>query len=481
VAQPPKSPPHSPAQLPATPAVKPATNPAAVLVDPPRPELRPLPSGYDVRQLATLLIAAVLLDGRALDDTIATAFARADFRQMEPRDKGLARMIAATVLRRQGQLDAIIMNFVDRSLPIKSGNLRPILYSAAAQLLILKIAPHAVINIAVEQCRRDPAANRFDKLANAVLRKVATQGPALLATQNVATLNIPEWLWKRWITTYGEPLATRIAEASLTEAALDITVKGDAAGWAERLSGHLLPTGSVRLLPEGRIEHLAGFADGDWWVQDAAAALPVKLLGEVKGLRVADLCAAPGGKTAELAALGADVTAVDISADRLLRVRDNLHRLQLRARTVEADAATWSPPEEFDAVLVDVPCTATGTIRRHPDILRLKRQEDLRKLADVQARLLRNAMRLVKPGGLVVFCSCSLEPEEGPDQIARLLEASPGIVRVPVSAAELGGGSAADWISPAGDLRTLPQHLPNDNPELAGMDGFFAARLKWLD
>ena len=442
------------------------------------PENRPLPSGYEVRQLATLLISSVLLDGRALDDTIATAFARADYRQMEPRDKGLARLIAATVLRRLGQLDAIIMSFVDRSLPIQSGNLRPILYSAAAQLLFLKIAPHAVINIAVEQCRRDPAANRFDKLANAVLRKVSTLGPDLLAGQNAAQLNIPEWLWKRWTATYGEALATRIAEASLTEAALDVSVKIDPLGWATRLSGYLLPTGSVRLLPEGRIENLPGFNDGNWWVQDAAAALPVKLLGDVKGMRVADLCAAPGGKTAELAA---DVTAVDISAERLMRVRDNLHRLRLQANTVEADAATWSPHDEFDAVLVDVPCTATGTIRRHPDILRLKRQEDLRKIAEVQAKLLRNAMRLVKPGGLVVFCSCSLEPEEGVEQITRLLAASPGIVRVPITAGELGGAHAADWITADGDLRTLPHHMPNANPELAGMDGFFAARLKWLD
>jgi 16S rRNA (cytosine967-C5)-methyltransferase len=457
--------------------------PHAPIVKPPehRPENRPLPSGYEVRQLATLLVSSVLLDGRALDDTIATAFARADFRQMEPRDKGLARLIAATVLRRLGQLDAIIMSFVDRSLPIQSGNLRPILYSAAAQLLFLKIAPHAVINIAVEQCRRDPAANRFDKLANAVLRKVSTLGPDLLAGQNAAQLNIPEWLWKRWTTTYGEALATQIAEASLREAALDVSVKIDPMGWATRLSGHVLPTGSVRLMPEGRIEHLPGFEDGNWWVQDAAAALPVKLLGDVKGLRVADLCAAPGGKTAELAALGADVTAVDISAERLMRVRDNLHRLRLNANLIEGDAATWSPYDEYDAVLVDVPCTATGTIRRHPDILRLKRQDDVRKIGEVQTNLLRNAMRIVKPGGLVVFCSCSLEPEEGPEQIARLLAATPGIVRVPVTAVELGGGDASNWITADGDLRTLPHHMPNDNPDLAGMDGFFAARLKWLD
>jgi 16S rRNA (cytosine967-C5)-methyltransferase len=447
---------------------------------PPEPA-RPLPSGYEVRQLATLLISSVLLDGRALDDTIATAFARADFRQMEARDKGLARLIAATVLRRLGQLDAVIMSFVDRTLPIQSGNLRPILYSAAAQLLFLKIAPHAVINIAVEQCRRDPAANRFDKLANAVLRKVSTQGPDLLTSQNAAQLNIPEWLWKRWVTTYGEALATRIADASLREAALDVSVKIDPLGWATRLSGHLLPTGSVRLLPEGRIEHLPGFEEGNWWVQDAAAALPVKLLGNVKGLRVADLCAAPGGKTAELAALGAAVTAVDISAERLMRVRDNLHRLKLDANLIEGDAAKWSPDEEYDAVLVDVPCTATGTIRRHPDILRLKRQDDVRKIGEVQTNLLRNAMRIVKPGGLVVFCSCSLEPEEGIEQITRLLAGTPGIVRVPVTAAELGGGTAVDWITADGDLRTLPHHMPHENPELSGMDGFFAARLKWLD
>jgi 16S rRNA (cytosine967-C5)-methyltransferase len=288
-------------------------------------------------------------------------------------------------------------------------------------------------------------------------------------------LDIPAWMLERWSNAYGADAARRIAQASLTEAALDLTVEGDPALWAERLGGIVLPTGSVRLKGGGRIEDLAGYDEGAWWVQDAAAALPARLIGAVDGRDVADLCAAPGGKTAELAAAGARVTAVEQSAARLKRLGANLERLHLKADLIEADAATWAPGRTFDAVLLDAPCTATGTIRRHPDILRLKRPEDVAALSEQQKRLLENAVRLLKPGGTLVYCTCSLEPEEGVEQIANLLQREPRLARRPIALGEC--AIAPEWLTPAGDLRTLPYHLPNDKAELAGLDGFYAARL----
>lgn len=413
----------------------------------------------------------MLARGRALDDALAESRA-----PLEPRDRAFARLIATTVLRRLGELDAVVAAFIEKPLPERQGALRYILLSAAAQLLMLATPPHAAISLAVDQCRGDRDARRFDKLANAVLRRVAEKGPAILASQDGVRLNVPGWLFERWGQAYGEAAARRIGEASLREAALDISVKGDAASWASRLGSVMLSTGSVRVETQGRIDALPGFAEGAWWVQDAAAALPARLLGDVRGLRVADLCAAPGGKTAELAAGGAHVTAVDVSAERLKRVEQNLQRLGLSAELVAADATRWRPPGTFDAVLLDAPCTATGTIRRHPDILRLKRSEDVAALSELQARLLENAVRLVKPGGLLVYCVCSLEPDEGTARIEALLARGAGASRVPVAAGE--AGIAAEWITPAGDLRTLPMHLPNERQELAGMDGFYAARLR---
>jgi 16S rRNA (cytosine967-C5)-methyltransferase len=443
-----------------------------------RPNAGSLPSGFAARQLATLLVKAVLANGCALDDAIARAFQREDHRSLAARDRALARLITATVLRRLGQLENAVGTFLGRPLPEERGNLTPILLAAAAQLLFLDMPAHAVINIAVEQCRRDRRTRRFDRLANAVLRRVAEQGASIIAGQDAVRRNIPEWLLTRWVHAYGEEIARRIGEVSLAEAALDLTVKSDPELWAARLGGHLLPTGSVRLRARGRVEDLPGYAEGAWWVQDAAAALAGRLFGPVRGWRIADLCAAPGGKTAELAARGADITAVDISAQRLERLAANLTRLRLRADVVEADASTWAPGAVFDAVMLDAPCTSTGTIRRHPDILRLKRPEDIAKLADLQARLLRNAARLVKRGGLLVYCVCSLEPEEGREQVEHFLAAVPEFVRVPIRPEEI--GADPEWLSASGDLRTFPFHLPLEPRELSGLDGFYAARLKRL-
>ena len=347
--------------------------------------------------------------------------------------------------------------------------------SGAAQLLLLDTPPHAAISLAVDQCRLDRDAGRFDKLANAVLRRVSEKGAALLARQDAAVANMPPWLLRRWHLAYGGELARSIALANLHEAALDLSLKGDAGPWAERLGGIVLPTGSVRLHAHGRIEDLAGYGDGGWWVQDAAAALPARLLGDVSGQDVADLCAAPGGKTAQLAAAGAHVTAVDASPSRLKRVTENLERLQLAADLVTADATAWQPGRTFDAVLLDAPCTATGTIRRHPDIPHLKRESDVAALAQLQTKLLANAATLVRPGGTLVYCTCSLEPEEGQHQIETFLAKNPSFTREPLRPE---AGLQAEWITPDGDLRTLPCHLPLEQADLSGLDGFFAARLR---
>jgi 16S rRNA (cytosine967-C5)-methyltransferase len=415
------------------------------------------------------MIAAVLEHKHPLEDALAAADG------LEPRDRAFARAIAATVIRHLGEIEHVLAAYLEKPLPRRSGPAHTILLSAAAQLLFLDTPPHAAVGLAVEQARADTDARHFEKLVNAVLRRVAQEGRERLTTCDAVTANVPDWLLSSWRAAYGEETARAVATAQLSEAALDLTAKADAAAWAEKLGGTLLPTGSIRLAQAGRIEDLAGYADGAWWVQDAAAALPARLLGDVDGLSVADLCAAPGGKTAQLAAAGARVTAVDASAARLTRVSENLARLSLTAEIVAADVTSWQPGQAFDAVLLDLPCTATGTIRRHPDILRLRRPGDAAALAAVQSRLLAAAAPLLRPGGTLVACVCSLQPEEGAEQIARFLAAHPDFARRPVEPDDIAG--RADWITPAGDLQTLPCCDPLPAPAPGGMDGFHAARL----
>lgn len=433
-----------------------------------------MPSGYGARALAVACLSGILQAGRPLDEAFDAAAKKTE--GIDPRDRALARLIVLTALRRKGEFEAVVQSFLEKPLPADTGALWPILLSAAAQLLALDTPPHAAISLAVDQCRADRKARRFDKLTNAVLRRVATSGKDVLANLDPAEANVPSWLRERWTAAYGAELARDIAAAALREAPLDLSVKADPSAWAERLGGIVLPSGSVRLARPGRVEDLEGFADGAWWVQDAAAALPARLFGPVAGLEVADLCAAPGGKTAELAAAGAKVTAVDQSSARLARLRENLARLALDAEVVTADLFTWEPERTFDAVLLDAPCSATGTIRRHPDILHLKRKDDTAERVALQRRLLERAAALVKPGGLLVYCVCSLEPEEGPDQVARFLSDESAFSRVPVTPGEAGIDAA--WLTSEGDLRTLPSHLPLSDPALSGMDGFYAARLR---
>jgi 16S rRNA (cytosine967-C5)-methyltransferase len=313
-------------------------------------------------------------------------------------------------------------------------------------------------------------------MINAILRRLAREGRERAARQDAPRLNTPDWLWQSWVMAYGEVQTRAIAATHLSEPPLDLTLKRevDAGRLAAELGAVRLPTGSLRLAHAGDVSALAGFAEGEWWVQDAAAALPVRLLGNVKDQRVFDLCAAPGGKTAQLAAAGARVVAVDRAPARLRRLKENLQRLSLGAEIIEADVCTWQPEAPADAVVLDAPCSATGTIRRHPDVARLKSPGEVRLLADVQKRLLVAALRMLKPGGLLVYCACSLQPEEGIEVIDSLFAEGFPVKKVPVFAAEFEGWD--ELLTTAGDLRTLPCHLEG----AGGMDGFFASRLRRL-
>lgn len=418
---------------------------------------------------------AVLREKRALDDSFDRLARAEPYVGMADRDRAFARAIALTALRRAGQLREVLGHFIARPPAHPKGDLDEILLAAAAQLLFLGAAPHAVIDLTVDQIKQDKAASRFNKLANAVLRRVAAEGSAIVTKQDAARLNTPDWLFASWQAAYGGDVALRIAHAHLDEAPLDITVKSDAEGWAGKLGGVALDTGTVRLKGEGRIENLPGYAEGDWWVQDAAAALPARLFGDVGGKAIADLCAAPGGKTAQLAHAGAYVTALDVSRHRLARLEENLKRLRLNATVVVADAATWQPDTRFDGVLLDAPCSATGTIRRNPDIAHLKSPADIEALGRLQSRLLENAARMLKPGGVLVYCTCSLQPEEGPQQIARLMGTDQAWRVEPIRPDDIAGHP--EWLTGDGFLRTLPCHLQLSEPGLSGLDGFFAARL----
>lgn len=435
---------------------------------------RTLPEGFATRDLCTRVLRQILAKHQPLDEALGL-LDRAE-PPLAPNDRAFVRAMVSTGLRHQGQIHDALSRFITAPLPEKRGLLDDILLTACAQLLFMDTPGHAVINIAVEQTRRDRAAQRFASLANAVLRRVAGARAQIIAEQDAARLNTPDWLWHRWAANYGEKAARAIAAQHMIEPPLDLTVKTDPEGWAQRLGGMALPTGTVRLAARGRIEALEGYGEGAWWVQDAAAALPARVLGDVAGQRVADLCAAPGGKTAQLVHAGARVVAVDQSAKRLDRLRENMARLGLEAEMITADATAWLPDAPFDAVLLDAPCTATGTIRRHPDIAHLKRPADLEKLTALQTRLLDNAAAMLRPGGVLLYCTCSLEPEEGIEQIERCLARRGDLSLQPIDAALL--GARPEWVRPPGVLRTLPHQFPADDPAMSGIDGFFIARLR---
>jgi 16S rRNA (cytosine967-C5)-methyltransferase len=437
----------------------------------------------EVPGLAARRIAADILDGvlhkrRTLDEQLDGAAAHPGLKTLSDRDRALMRRLVATVLRRLGTLGHLLSRLLDRGVPTDAPRAQSALLIGAAQILWMDVPDHAAVDLSVRLVQSDRRAAKYAGLVNAVLRRCAREGQPLIDEVKLQTLDIPEWLLARWIAHYGERVAREMAVALSHEPSLDISVKSDPAQWATRLHGEILPGGSVRTLLQGAVTILPGFAEGQWWVQDAAAALPARLLGDVAGKSIADLCAAPGGKTAQLLHAGARVTAVDRSPARMARLRDNLARLSLEAEIVVADAVEWpggKSGEGFDGILLDAPCTSTGTIRRHPDVAWLRQEADIGALTALQQRLLRKGVALLRPGGTLVYCTCSLEPEEGEQAIAALLAAEPAMRRVPIEAREVAG--LAEVLTPEGDLRTLPCHLPHQDPRLGGLDGFYAARL----
>lgn len=292
--------------------------------------------------------------------------------------------------------------------------------------------------------------------------------------------NVPDWFATMLVNGYGKEKASAILKAQEYEPPLDLTVKSDAAAWAEKLNGTVLPNGSIRLKGlDGPLSELPGYEQGQWWVQDVAAALPARLMGDIKDKNVADLCAAPGGKTAQLAAQGAHVTAIDLSANRLKRLIVNMKRLNLNVKTWAGNLNVFKPDQLFDAVLLDAPCSSTGTIRRHPDILWTKDQQDIVKLANLQYELLNAAIDLVKQNGIIVFANCSLAHEEGEELVEKILAARKDLQLVPIKADEIGG--MVNLIAPNGVLRTTPADLQGETEQLSGMDGFFAARFMKIE
>ena len=383
---------------------------------------------------------------------------------LAPADEAFARRLARTAIRRVGDIDQLVAQLMERPLPESSSRTRNALRIGVCELEFMETADHAATDEAVRLA--DP---RHTGLVNAVLRNLVRRRDSL-DRQAAPGANLPDWLYRSWVKAHGADRVAAIADALRAEPPLDLTCPKDAAAWAERTGGALFPPSTIRLAG-GAVTSLPGYDDGAWWVQDRAASLPATLLGDVAGLEVADLCAAPGGKTAQLAAAGARVTALDRSAKRLERLSGNLARLGLAAETVVADAASWEPGRKFDAVLLDAPCSATGTLRRHPDVAWTKRPADVASLAEVQRRILAAAANLVAERGRLVYCVCSLQPEEGPAVIEDFLKARPDWRLDPVTTSEL--PDLDTTIRPDGTVLTAPDVAASDG----SLDGFYMARL----
>ncbi len=432
--------------------------------------------GLDARMAAAKILAAVIDRRVSLDGMLDPGNGNPAYRALPEADRSLVRAILNASLRHLPRIEAALSSLIETPLPEGARALHHVLIVAATQILYLDIPDHSAVDLAVEQANLDPRNRRFAALVNAVLRRLSREKEAVLEwSEDVPAM--PSWFFQRLEKIYGRETAIAIADAQMAPAAIDVTVKSDPQKWAERLNGVVLPTGSVRLRRfDGPVTALPGFDEGEWWVQDAAASLPARLFGPLAGKRVVDLCAAPGGKTAQLILAGGEVTALDQSASRLKRLASNLERLKLSAELVEANMLEFKPEQAFDVALLDAPCSSTGTTRRHPDVLWTKGPEDIEKLAALQARMLEHALTLVRPGGLVVFSNCSLDPLEGETMVARLLERRDDVQRVPISKDDWPGLDAA--ITSSGEFRTTPAMLPGSADLSGGLDGFYAVVLQ---
>jgi 16S rRNA (cytosine967-C5)-methyltransferase len=425
--------------------------------------------GLDARIAASRILAAVIDKKTSLDGMLDPEHGNPAFMALNDADRGLVKAILQSALRHLPRIEAIIGQLLDSPLPDGARSLHHLLVVAAAQMLYLDVPDHSAVDLAVEQANSDPRSRRFAKLVNAILRRIGREKSDLLASVEKLPC-MPEWFMQRLAAVYGPEQALAIAASQLEPPTIDLTVKADPEGWAARLGGQVLPTGSVRLDRfRGSITTLEGFEDGTWWVQDAAAAIPAKLFGALTGKRVADLCAAPGGKTAQLVLAGGTVLAVEQSKSRLKRLESNLQRLALLAETRCINLLDIEDAEGFDAILLDAPCSSTGTTRRHPDVLWTKDAADIAKLAGLQEKLVRHAVTLLKPGGRLVFSNCSIDPSEGEQVIDRLLADVSSLRLVPIDPADWPGLEEA--ITSRGEFRTTPAMLA----DRGGLDGFYAA------
>ncbi len=416
------------------------------------------------RAAALALLGGVLGQGRMLSDLLAEPDGALDGLNGPARAR--AQRLALATLRHLEPVDRLLDTHLRKNPPLE---VRNALRLAAVEMLVEGAAAHAAVNAAVAGLKSNGRTAGMAGLANAVLRKVAGEAATFAA---LPVQKLPMALRQPLVHAWGRPAVAGIEAVQALPPPLDLTVKvaAEAEAWAAALGAERLPTDSLRLSHAGQISALPGFAEGAWWVQDAAAALPVRLLAPQRGERVADLCAAPGGKTLQLAAVGAAVTAVDVSEARMVRLRENLARCGLAAEVVAADALSWTPAAPFDAILLDAPCSATGTIRRHPDLPFVKTGAEIAQLVALQARLIDRALSLLRPGGRLVFCTCSLLPAEGEGQLAAALARHPGLILDDI----LPPGVPEAWRAPAGGLRTRPDHWA----ERGGIDGFFMAALR---
>ncbi len=423
------------------------------------------------RKVALDMLGNVLDRRNALDVTLDNSDA---FAALPQRQRAFTRMLLTTTLRRLGQIDDLITFAQNRPDDLKTPAVRNILRLGVTQLFFMVVPDHASVDTSV-RLTEDMGMGRQKGFVNAILRKLSREGAQRIENQDAGRLNTPQWLLKIWIEDYGLNGAAQIAEANMCEAPLDITVKSvdDRPYWGNILQASELSTGTLRRMNGGNIREMEGFDDGKWWIQDAAAAIPATLMGDIAGQHVIDMCAAPGGKTLQLAALGANVTAIDRSAKRLKRLEENLERMDLKDRVqVEiSDAAAWKAIEAPQRILLDAPCSATGTIRRHPDTGYLKSLKDITGLMSIQERLLTHAADILGVGGILIYCTCSLQKAEGEHQIEKFLKQNPNFERIAIQPQEI--GKYDELINEQGDLRILPCHLSAQG----GMDGFFVSRL----
>ena len=410
--------------------------------------------GLDARRAAIKAMNAVTDGGGLLNAVLPDVLA-----PLSPQDRARATRLATEALRWAPRADRLLGPHLrlKPEEPVMNA-LRLAIY----EINVDHVPEHAAVHAAVSL-----TAGRKSGLVNAVLRNVLRRGTQW---DTLPVPSLPKWLRKRLVVAWDKPAVAAMEEVHASPVPLDLTVKGDPEEWAVTLGGTVLPTGSVRLSSAGQVSALPGYEAGSWWVQDAAAALPARLLEARLGERVLDLCAAPGGKTMQLAVTGAEVTALDISSARMTRVSENLSRTQLAAEIVVADALKWAPEAKFDAILVDAPCSATGTLRRHPDLAFAKDGEGIDSLIALQSTMLDRALEWLLPGGRLVFCTCSLLPEEGEAQLQAALARHPDLV----VEAPVGDWVDPRWLSDEGGLRIRPDYWA----DRGGIDGFYMVRLR---